>query len=173
MSNRQQQLYATLGAAFLLAGCVPDSFKVDVNLTAPDGADAIPTPTEIACQATMTVRTSTDKHLLKGHRVRISGPTIDGDYRIRPMGSDDPQVPPHQFAMKDHDALKSTGTGKDFESLIELKGGGHGNLKLHFYKITADLNASGCPSKLKFEARPHNDSSDGGDDDHGGDADLD
>ena len=150
MRNPQRQLYVTfgVGVAFLLIGCGQGAD------TAPAVRSQQPTVTTVAsaspkCQRFVKVTEDNDPHLDLEERFRISGPTQDGDYRLRPVGSG------HQVLPKDHPLVKANLAGDKFEGEVEIQGSGHGQVTLHFYEIDAELDSDGCPSKLMLETMQH------------------
>lgn len=147
MRSPQQPFYALFGAAFLLAGCGPGGGS-DTATTATASRDAV-VPAGNKCQKFVKVSADNDPHFELEERFRISGPTQDGDYRLRPVGSG------HQVLSKDHPLVKSTESGSDFQGEIEIQGPGHGQVSQHYYAIVADLDSDGCPSKLVLETMQH------------------
>jgi hypothetical protein len=157
MRNRQQQLLATFGVALLLAGCVTGGADRGASEGGAAGNAAPP-----KCRKWVSVSSTNDEHLQLGERFRISGPTNDGDYRLRPIGGG------HQVLPKDHPVVESSNA---FEGEIEIQGGPHGDVKLHFYTIEMEFDSEGCPSRLILETMVH--AGDPGHAAHGGDAVMD
>ena len=164
MNSRQQQLYAALGAACLLAGCAPEAEdRGGTGTTALATAGTTPAK---HCVVWLTVINSDDEHLPDTQRVRFTGPTIDGDYRIRPMTI--PPLPKH-WLIKDYDAtLSGDETGNVFTAEVEVQDDKHAEVSVHDYEITIEF-ADGCPDKALFHTERHAD----GNTDHGGDAEMD
>lgn len=163
MRNPQRQLYATFGVAFLLTGCGPGPGGAAPAATQPAAAPVAAASPK--CQKFVKVTSTNDPHLQLEERFRITGPTNDGDYRLRPIGGG------HQASSKDHDVVKSSSSNKDFESEIEIKsgpGGPHGSATTHYYSIVMELDSGGCPSKLNFDTMAHEGDLAG--QSHGGDA---
>jgi hypothetical protein len=163
MRNPQRHLYATFGVAFLLTGCGPGP-----GGTAPAATQAGIAPVADAnpkCQKFMKVTSTNDPHLQLEERFRITGPTHHGDYGLRPVGGG------HDATSKDHDVVKSSPSGNDFEAEIEIKsgpGGPHGSPTPHYYSVVMQLDSGGCPSKLNFDTMVH--AGDQAGQSHGGDA---
>jgi len=164
MRNQRQQLYATLGVASLLAACVPDPDRaapVDQVLARGGGEVAA----GAKCRKWLSVSSTTDEHLQPQQKFRVSGPNADGDYRLRRIGSG------HQVQPGDHDLVQSSAADDEFVGEIEIKGGPHGNVDLHFYELTMEFDTDGCPSRVSLKTLPH--AGDTGQGVHGGDAVLD
>ncbi len=58
-----------------------------------------------------------------------------------------------------------------FDGEINIQGGPHGAVNLHFYTITMEFDSDGCPSKLMLATAVH--PGDPGHSAHGGDAVMD
>jgi len=104
-----------------------------------------------AVQAFLTVNESNDLHLREQHKLRVTGPDGDGDYRLHPipgMGQ-----PPHQLLIKSHPLIMSDPSGEKFVGVLEIKGTGHTQVSQHAYDVTMELDANGCPSRLTFDAQ--------------------
>jgi len=178
MNSRQQQLCAALGTAYLLAGCGPTpqpSTQGGAGAAGPGGASGAPATAAAPakkCQVWLEVGATDDPHLTTGLRVRITGPTQDGDYRIRPMLN----PPGHVWLSKDYDAELDDPNGQIFYVAIDVQGAQpaeptkqHDEINTHSYKITMEFE-NGCPSKARLSTTPHPSTSGT---DHGGDAVLD
>ena len=162
MKNQRQKLYATIGVAFLLAGCVPQGADRAASEPEGGGATASGDAAPVKCRKWLSVSSTNDEHLQLGERFRISGPTVDGDYRLRPIGGG------HQVLSKNHELVQSDPSGVEFEAEIEIQGGPHGNVNLHDYTITMEFGSDDCPSGLMLETDTH--PGDPGHSAHGGDA---
>jgi hypothetical protein len=152
MRSPQRLLYAIVGVAFLLAGCGPVASNSSASASSGAGSGN-------KCQKWFTVRIDNDEHLELGDEFRISGPTPDGDYRLRPIG-------PNAALPKDHLVVKGSA---NFKSEIEISDPEHGQVTLHFYDTVVEFDNSGCPSRLRLDVMDHL----GDLSDHGGDAVMD
>lgn len=102
--------------------------------------------------------------------MRFSGPTPDGDYRVKPIPNPTPP-PGHVWVIKDYDAsLTADPGGNVFTAEIEVKpvGGQHDEVTVHVYKLTMEFT-NGCPSKVATTTQRHPSASGSA---HGGDAEL-
>jgi len=173
MKSQMQQLCATLGATFLLTACVPDKIDVNVNITSPQpptpegpGGSAAPAvATEPRCTKNFTVRDSTDGHLVNTQEVKITGPYNDGGYRLHPTLN--AGKPAHQLLTQPHPLLVSSQDGTMYTGVFDVKSQVHGAaVSRHFYTVTMEFDASGCPFRLTFDIQ--SDTGANGSSDHGG-----
>jgi len=146
MKSRLQPIYLALGAAFLTSGCVQDSSGQT------GGATAAVASARSQCKAFLTVNESNDLHLREQHRLRVTGPDGDGDYRLHPIPGGMGQ-PSHQLLIKSHPLIMSDLSGNKFVGVLEIKGTGHAQVSQHAYDVTMELDANGCPSRLTFDAQ--------------------
>ena len=174
MRSRLPQLYAAVGATILLAGCIPDTFNVDVQVTAPEQEQgqpgdqaALTAPEGPACMKPLTVDVgSTDAHIKTKQRFRVVGPSAVGDYELRPLPS--ASAPPHSVLPGDYPLLVLSSSGMDFVTELSVQGDTHGTVTPHIYDVAMEFGTNGCPSKLSFEGQAH--TTPGSDDDHAGHA---
>jgi hypothetical protein len=100
--------------------------------------------------------------------VRFSGPTQDGDYRLKAMANPSGK---HEWVLSvDYDAMLDT-PPNIFYAEVKVKGNDneHEEETTHVYRITMDFE-DGCPSHAILHTDKH--PSVVGDD-HGGDAEMD
>lgn len=180
MNSRQQQLYATLGVACLLAGCGANTptagSQPGTNPAPPASSGSAPPATAAAaaapknCQSWLDVINSDDPHLRETARVRFSGPTQDGDFRLKAMLNPSGK---HNWTIKDYDMTLDDPVQKIYYADVDVKGvlPEHDEESTHTYRITVTEFDNGCPSKAMFHTDKH--PSANLPTDHGGDAELD
>jgi hypothetical protein len=170
MKSQLPQLYAAIPAAVLLAACVPDTMKVDVQVSSPEQqpevqASAAP-PEPPTCMKPLTVAVgSTDAHMKTKQKFRIVGPvSVAGDYELRPLPN--ASAPPHSVLTDDYRLVKVSSV--DYVIEWSVQDSTHGMVTPHIYDVVMESGGNGCPSKLTFTGQPH--IVPGGDDDHAGHA---